>query len=95
MNGAAGRRRGQRRQYALTQREAMDEAEQQKHQTVQTDDGHEYRNCEGDILDQIGARRAGRADKKRDRHDIQQHHAIEGRRILWPEVVAPSRHETE
>jgi hypothetical protein len=46
-------------------------------------------------LEQIAARRADRADKKRDRHGIQQDHTIEDRRIRRRKVVAPCRHETE
>jgi hypothetical protein len=64
--------------------------EQHKHYGIEADDRHEYRNNKRNILDQIGARRANRAYEKRERHGIQQHHAIEHRRFLGPEVVAPS-----
>jgi hypothetical protein len=88
----ARRRRNQRRQYALTQRDAKYEAEQHKHQGVQAEDRHEYSNNE---LDQIGTRRAERADKKCEWYGVQQHHAIEDRRFLRREIAAPSSQETE
>jgi hypothetical protein len=62
---------------------------------MQADDGDTQRDEQREVLTQFGARRADRSGEKQQRHGVKQHHAIEDRNILWPEIAAPGRYEAE
>src|SRR6202043_1107645 len=85
----------QRVQRADTRWEAKDDAAEQKHRTVETNDGEAQSDDQRDVLAECRARRRNGSGKKRQRDGIKQHHAIQDRGIFRTKIVTPCRYEAE
>src|SRR5271156_854033 len=85
----------QRGQSAVAELHAENKTAQQKHDTVEADDGDAQGNDQRDVLTECRTRRGNRSGKKRQRHGVKQHHPIQSWGILRPKIVSPRRHKTE
>jgi hypothetical protein len=86
------RQRGQR---AGAHLHAENDTGEQKHRTVEANDGDAQGDDQRDVLTECRSRRRNGSGKKRQRHGVKQHHPIQRRGILQLKTVVPCRYEAE
>ena len=76
-NGTAGAEAVSACERADAHLHAKDDAGEQKHRTVETNDGDAQGDDQRDVLTECRARRRNGSGKKRQRHGVKQHHPIQ------------------